>query len=177
MPQSVDADMERGHSRSPLSSPSSSFISHPAVMARAASISIRGEQAKKTLNEILHSWITRKFGVGAAILFPVAVTCYVVWWFLTFFENLFSPLWYGVFRFHVFGLGFLTSMAFILFVGESSPLPSPPLPPHDQTLPFLQGSSSARGSAGSCSTLASGSSTASHSSSRSTLHPSRSVSP
>ena len=112
--------MHYGHGSSPPSSPSSSFITNPAVIAtRATSMSMKGggEAAKKTLNEILHSWVTRKFGVGCAILFPVAVTCYISWWFLSFFEGLFSPVWYTVFRFHVFGLGFLTSMAFILFVG------------------------------------------------------------
>lgn len=29
-----------------------------------------------------------------------------------------SPLYYQLFHFHVFGLGFMTSMAFILCIGE-----------------------------------------------------------
>ncbi len=38
-------------------------------------------------------------------MFPVAVTVYITWWFLSFFDNLFSPIFYKIFDFNVFGLG------------------------------------------------------------------------
>jgi len=65
----------------------------------------------------LQSWVSRKFAVGCAILFPVVVTVYITWWFLQFFDSIFSPIYYRLFSFHVFGLGFITSMAFILGTG------------------------------------------------------------
>ncbi|KAF5842228.1 hypothetical protein DUNSADRAFT_8628 [Dunaliella salina] len=66
---------------------------------------------------IVSSWLSRKFIMGVCILFPISVTFYVTFWFLTFFDNFFSPLYYQLFHFHVFGLGFVTSMAFILCIG------------------------------------------------------------
>ena len=29
---------------------------------------------------LLQSWVSRKFAVGAAILFPMVVTVYITWW-------------------------------------------------------------------------------------------------
>ncbi|KDD76206.1 hypothetical protein H632_c315p1 [Helicosporidium sp. ATCC 50920] len=51
------------------------------------------------------------------MLFPVVVTFYVTWWFLEFFDNFFSPVYTYLFGFHVFGLGFITSMLFIFGTG------------------------------------------------------------
>lgn len=51
------------------------------------------------------------------MLFPIVVTGYVTWWFLEFFDNFFSPLYAYLFGFHVFGLGFVTSMLFIFATG------------------------------------------------------------
>lgn len=45
------------------------------------------------------------------------MTAYLTWWFLEFFDNFFSPLYTYLFGFHVFGLGFLTSMLFIFATG------------------------------------------------------------
>lgn len=53
----------------------------------------------------------------SAILFPIAVTVYVTWWFLDFFDAFFSPLYKKVVGFEVFGLGFVTSMVFIFATG------------------------------------------------------------
>lgn len=51
------------------------------------------------------------------MLFPMVVTVYITWWFLTFFDNFFSPVYEALFGFHVFGLGFITSMGFIIGTG------------------------------------------------------------
>ncbi|KAG2481995.1 hypothetical protein HYH03_019051 [Edaphochlamys debaryana] len=80
-------------------------------------VSPRPRNGQQAIASIVHSWASRKFAVGCAILFPVAVTVYVTWWFLTFFDNFFSPIYYKLFDFHVFGLGFITSMAFIFLIG------------------------------------------------------------
>ncbi|GBG65316.1 hypothetical protein CBR_g50355 [Chara braunii] len=72
---------------------------------------------REALYSVCSSWASRKFMSGVVILFPIAVTCYIAWWFLTFFDGFFSPLYQAMFGFHVFGLGFVTSMAFIFLVG------------------------------------------------------------
>ena len=81
----------------------------------------------------------------SAVLFPLVVTVYITWWFLTFFDNFFSvshpgsvcdvrcstapasctdphapawqPVYQSLFGFEVFGLGFLTSMVFVFITG------------------------------------------------------------
>jgi hypothetical protein len=35
--------------------------------------------ALQACTTIIHSWLSRKFVIGVAILFPVAVTFYVTW--------------------------------------------------------------------------------------------------
>lgn len=54
---------------------------------------------------------------GSAILLPMVITVYITWWFIEFFDNFFSPLYAYLFGFHVFGLGFVTSMLFIFLTG------------------------------------------------------------
>ena len=109
--------------------------------------------AGQALHSVLGSWVSRRFFGGCAVLFPMVVTVYITWWFLTFFDNFFSvglpcagvpaagpagacmatagadstnltssavpmqPVYEALFGFHVFGLGFVTSMAFIIGTG------------------------------------------------------------
>ncbi|KAG1676037.1 hypothetical protein FOA52_014902 [Chlamydomonas sp. UWO 241] len=77
----------------------------------------QGQGGRVAFTTLLQSWVSRKFAVGCAILFPVAVTVWVTWWFLQFFDSIFSPIYYSLFGLHVFGLGFVTSMVFILGTG------------------------------------------------------------
>jgi uncharacterized membrane protein len=53
---------------------------------------------------------------GCVILLPIAVTFYITWWFIKFFDSFFSPV-YDYLGIHVFGLGFVTSFVFIFLVG------------------------------------------------------------
>jgi len=53
----------------------------------------------------------------SAVLFPLAVTAFVTLWFINFFERIFSPVYTTLLGVNVYGLGFLTSMAFIFVVG------------------------------------------------------------
>jgi uncharacterized membrane protein len=41
----------------------------------------------------------------------------VTYWFIEFFDNFFSPLYEYLLGFHVFGIGFITSLLFIFFTG------------------------------------------------------------
>lgn len=77
----------------------------------------QGHTAKQALSTMMSSWASKKFMGGCAILFPITVTVWVTFWFLTFFDQFFSPVYQMLFGFNVFGLGFITSMAFIFLTG------------------------------------------------------------
>lgn len=78
---------------------------------RAASGSAQAAQS------IFGSWVSRRFMSGVAILLPVVVTAWVIWWFLEFIDGFFSPLYRYLFGFEVFGLGFITTLMFVLATG------------------------------------------------------------
>ncbi|GJV43961.1 hypothetical protein Tco_1428497 [Tanacetum coccineum] len=65
---------------------------------------------------VLQSWVSKKFMTGCVVLFPVAVTFFVTWWIVQFFDGFFSPI-YERLGVEIFGLGFLTSLIFIYFFG------------------------------------------------------------
>ncbi|KAJ8506790.1 hypothetical protein OPV22_007676 [Ensete ventricosum] len=65
---------------------------------------------------VLHSWVSKIFLTGCVVLFPVAVTFYITWWFIQFVDGFFSPL-YNKLGFDIFGLGFLTSLVFVFLIG------------------------------------------------------------
>ncbi|KAH6791841.1 hypothetical protein C2S52_002318 [Perilla frutescens var. hirtella] len=64
----------------------------------------------------LQSWVSKKFMTGCVVLFPVAVTFFVTWWFVQFVDGFFSPL-YDQLGIDIFGLGFVTSLLFVFLVG------------------------------------------------------------
>ncbi|KAJ1703208.1 hypothetical protein LUZ63_002987 [Rhynchospora breviuscula] len=90
-----DADLE-DPVKSPPSSPSSS--------------------TRKACCAVLQSWVSRKFMTGIVVLFPVAVTFFITWWFIQFVDGFFSPL-YSKLGVDIFGLGFFTSLIFVFLVG------------------------------------------------------------
>ncbi|KAJ7286645.1 hypothetical protein O6H91_05G073800 [Diphasiastrum complanatum] len=65
---------------------------------------------------VLQSWASKKFMSGCVILFPIAVTFYVTWWFIEFVDGFFKPV-YTRLGFDIFGLGFVTTIVFIFLVG------------------------------------------------------------
>ncbi|RDY14720.1 Protein LIKE COV 2 [Mucuna pruriens] len=50
------------------------------------------------------------------VLFPVAVTFFITWWFIQFVDGFFSPIYYRL-GIDIFGLGFVTSLAFVFLIG------------------------------------------------------------
>ncbi|KAH9554500.1 hypothetical protein CY35_08G066800 [Sphagnum magellanicum] len=50
------------------------------------------------------------------ILLPIAVTFYITWWVIKFFDGFFSPI-YDFLGIHFFGLRFVTTFLFIFLVG------------------------------------------------------------
>ncbi|KAJ6405491.1 hypothetical protein OIU84_013455 [Salix udensis] len=71
---------------------------------------------RKACYAVLQSWASKKFMTGCVVLFPVAVTFLVTWWFIQFVDGFFSPI-YAHLGIDIFGLGFVTSIIFILFIG------------------------------------------------------------
>ncbi|KAE9449857.1 hypothetical protein C3L33_18246, partial [Rhododendron williamsianum] len=71
---------------------------------------------RKACCYVLQSWVSKKFMTGCIVLFPVAVTFFVTWWFIEFVDGFFSPL-YEQLGIDIFGLGFVTSLFFVFFVG------------------------------------------------------------
>ncbi|RWW89173.1 hypothetical protein BHE74_00001843 [Ensete ventricosum] len=65
---------------------------------------------------VLQSWVSKKFMTGCVVLFPVAITFYITWWFIQFVDGFFSPL-YDKLGVDIFGLGFLTSLVFVFLIG------------------------------------------------------------
>ncbi|KAL8515026.1 hypothetical protein ACS0TY_013930 [Phlomoides rotata] len=71
---------------------------------------------RKACYAVLQSWVSKKFMTGIVVLFPVAVTFFITWWFIQFVDGFFSPI-YERLGIDIFGLGFITSLIFIFFVG------------------------------------------------------------
>ncbi|XP_077248688.1 protein LIKE COV 2-like isoform X1 [Tasmannia lanceolata] len=75
-----------------------------------------GSSTRKACYVVLQSWVSKKFMTGCVVLFPVAITFFITWWFIQFVDGFFSPI-YESLGINLFGLGFVTSVIFIFFVG------------------------------------------------------------
>lgn len=82
----------------------------------SSSSSSHHHPGRETFSKVVRSWASKKFMTGCVILFPIAVTFYITWWFIHFVDGFFSPI-YAQLGIDVFGLGFMTSITFIFLVG------------------------------------------------------------
>lgn len=80
------------------------------------SISIHWMPTSLILCESLHTNFWWILPIHSVVLFPVAVTFFITWWFIQFVDGFFSPI-YERLGIDIFGLGFVTSITFIFFVG------------------------------------------------------------
>ncbi|XP_072968851.1 protein LIKE COV 1-like [Typha angustifolia] len=71
---------------------------------------------REAFYKVVQSWASKKFMTGCVILFPIAVTFYITWWFIHFVDGFFSPI-YAQLGINIFGLGFITSITFIFMIG------------------------------------------------------------
>ncbi|XP_042470949.1 protein LIKE COV 1-like [Zingiber officinale] len=71
---------------------------------------------REAFYKVIRSWASKKFMTGCVILFPIAITFYITWWFIHFVDGFFSPI-YAQLGINIFGLGFVTSVTFIFLVG------------------------------------------------------------
>ncbi|KAJ8567514.1 hypothetical protein K7X08_019722 [Anisodus acutangulus] len=70
-------------------------------------ISMRKNEASKSwcseaFSKVIPSWTWKKFISGCVILFPIAITLYITWWFIHFVDDFFSPI-YNHLGINVFG--------------------------------------------------------------------------
>ncbi|XP_057865235.1 protein CONTINUOUS VASCULAR RING 1 isoform X2 [Cryptomeria japonica] len=70
----------------------------------------------RAYNSSRESWVSKKFISGCVVLFPVAITFYITWWFIQFVDGFFKPIYVRL-GLNIFGLGFITSLIFILLIG------------------------------------------------------------
>ncbi|CAD5179010.1 protein CONTINUOUS VASCULAR RING 1-like [Musa acuminata AAA Group] len=90
---------------------------HPDAKASSSSASARTHSSgREAFYKVIRSWASKKFMTGCVILFPIAITFYITWWFIHFVDGFFSPIYAGL-GINIFGLGFVTSITFIFLVG------------------------------------------------------------
>lgn len=82
----------------------------------SSSSSSSHHSGRETFYKVVRSWASKKFMTGCVILFPIAITFYITWWFIRFVDGFFSPI-YAHLGINIFGLGFVTSISFIFLVG------------------------------------------------------------
>ncbi|KAL1318659.1 hypothetical protein HN51_070977 [Arachis hypogaea] len=82
----------------------------------SSSSSSQHHSGRETFYKVIRSWASHKFMTGCVILFPIAITFYITWWFIHFVDGFFSPI-YAQLGIDIFGLGFITSITFIFLVG------------------------------------------------------------
>ncbi|KAG8058679.1 hypothetical protein GUJ93_ZPchr0002g25928 [Zizania palustris] len=86
--------------------------------SKPSSASAAAQTGREAFHKVVHSWASKKFMTGCVILFPIAVTFYITWWFFRFVDGFFSPI-YAHLGINIFGLGFVTSISFILWLEYS----------------------------------------------------------
>ncbi|KAL7189497.1 hypothetical protein ACSBR1_039195 [Camellia fascicularis] len=82
----------------------------------SSSASSSHHSGRETFYKVVRSWTSKKFMTGCVILFPIAVTFYITWWFIHFVDGFFSPI-YAHLGINIFGLGFVISITFIFLIG------------------------------------------------------------
>ncbi len=75
--------------------------------------------AQKT-HETIRKSFKRKFVTGLVVTIPILITVLVIERFFTFLDNLLEPVYFRIFNFHIPGIGFLTAIIIIFFIGVIS---------------------------------------------------------
>ncbi|MED6135312.1 Protein CONTINUOUS VASCULAR RING 1 [Stylosanthes scabra] len=59
----------------------------------SSSSSSQHNSGLETCYRVIRSWASHKFMTGCVILFPIAITFYITWWFIHFVDGFFSPIY------------------------------------------------------------------------------------
>ncbi|GMP45008.1 hypothetical protein CsSME_00013698 [Camellia sinensis var. sinensis] len=87
----------------------------PSATTTASATPSHYHSGREAFCKVIRSWAWRKFMSGCVILFPIAITCYFTWSFIHLVD-FFSPIYHHL-GINFIGLGFMTSITFILLVG------------------------------------------------------------
>ncbi|CAN1215151.1 Protein CONTINUOUS VASCULAR RING 1 [Linum perenne] len=63
------------------------------VSPKPSSSSSHHHSGRETFSKVIRSWASKKFMTGCVILFPIAITFYITWWFIHFVDGFFSPIY------------------------------------------------------------------------------------
>ncbi|CAN1802057.1 Protein LIKE COV 2 [Linum perenne] len=103
-----------------------------------------GSSTRKACYAVLQSWVSKKFMTGCIVLFPVAVTVLVTWWFVEFVDSFFSPIYeqlgVDIFGATVFWLGelLIKQMPFVKHLYSASKQLSAAISPDQNTNAFKE---------------------------------------
>ncbi|RRT78685.1 hypothetical protein B296_00003074, partial [Ensete ventricosum] len=79
--------------------------------AAAAASASRHHSGREAFHKVVRSWASKKFMTGCVILFPIAITFYITWWFIRFVDGFFSPI-YAQLGIGIFGMPFFVMIFF-----------------------------------------------------------------
>ncbi|KAG6492782.1 hypothetical protein ZIOFF_002194 [Zingiber officinale] len=81
----------------------------------ASSSSSHHHSGREAFYKVIRSWTSKKFMTGCVILFPIAMTFYITWWFYHFVDGFFSPV-YAQLGINIFGMGFFFPIFILWFI-------------------------------------------------------------
>ncbi|KAI5588577.1 hypothetical protein POPTR_005G124100v4 [Populus trichocarpa] len=56
-------------------------------------ISSHHSSSEEAMSKVIRSWASKKFMSGCVILLPMAITFCITWWFISFVDGFFSPIY------------------------------------------------------------------------------------
>nr|XP_019704798.1 protein CONTINUOUS VASCULAR RING 1 isoform X2 [Elaeis guineensis] len=59
----------------------------------SSSAAVHHHSGREAFYKVVRSWASKKFMTGCVILFPIAITFYITWWFIHFVDGFFSPIY------------------------------------------------------------------------------------
>ncbi|KAH8505267.1 hypothetical protein H0E87_012496 [Populus deltoides] len=105
----------------------------------SSSSSSSHHSGRETFYKVVRSWASKKFMTGCVILFPIAITFYITWWFVHFVDGFFSPI-YAHLGIDIFALGewFIKRMPFVRHIYNASKQISAAISPDQNTQAFKE---------------------------------------
>ncbi len=65
----------------------------------------------------IRATVKRRFLAGLLVTIPVIVTFVIIGTFFRFVDGFLEPIYYGIFGYHVYGLGFISAIVIIFIIG------------------------------------------------------------
>lgn len=65
----------------------------------------------------IRATVKRRFLAGLLVTIPIIVTFVIIGTFFRFVDGFLEPIYYGIFGYHVYGLGFISAIVIIFIIG------------------------------------------------------------